>query len=98
VPYFTPDPSGDKPFSSILGYPIVLNSSLPQMGANQVPILFGDFRSAALFRTDGQPELVVLQERYMDTLEKGFFLYQRAGVASLDAGTHPLASLKLAAS
>jgi len=41
---------------------------------------------------------VVLQERYMDTLEKGFFLYQRAGLVSLDAGTHPLLSLKQAAS
>lgn len=81
-----------------MGYPIILNTSLPQLGSNAVPIQFGDFRSAALFRTDGSPELVVLQERYMDTLEKGFFLYQRAGVASLDAGTHPLVSLKQASS
>jgi HK97 family phage major capsid protein len=97
-PFFTPDPSGDKPFQSIMGYPIVLNTSLPQMGASAIPILFGDFKASALFRTDGAPELVVLQERFMDTLEKGFFLYQRAGVASLDAGTHPLVSLKQAAS
>jgi HK97 family phage major capsid protein len=97
-PFFTPDPSGDKPFQSIMGYPIVLNSALPQMGASKTPIQFGDYRSAALFRTDGEAQLVVLQERYMDTLEKGFFLYQRAGVANLDAGTHPLASLAQAAS
>ncbi len=97
-PFFTPDPTGQQPFSMLMSYPIVFNTSLPQMGANAVPILFGDFRSAALFRTDGAPELVVLNERYMDTLEKGFFLYQRAGVASLDAGVHPLASLKQASS
>jgi hypothetical protein len=34
---------------------------------------------------------------YMDTLEKGFFLYQRAAVASLDAGAHPLVSMKQSA-
>jgi HK97 family phage major capsid protein len=97
-PFFNPDPTGTRPFDTLMGYPIVLNTALPQLGANAVPILFGDFRQTALFRTDGAPELVVLNERYMDQLEKGFFLYQRAGVASLDAGTHPLVSLKQAAS
>ena len=65
-PFFTPDPSGTRPFQSIMGYDIVLNTALPQLGANSKPILFGDFRSAALFRTDGAPELVVLNERYID--------------------------------
>jgi HK97 family phage major capsid protein len=68
-PYFTPDPSGDKPFQKLMGYDIVLNQSMPSMGANAVPIIFGSLQDAYLLRTEGQPFLLRLSERYADTLE-----------------------------
>jgi HK97 family phage major capsid protein len=104
-PYFTPDPSGQKPFTQILGYDIVLNQSMPSYNsvapvANQTPILFGDLQRSYLLRTDGAPSIVRLNERYADTLEYGFFMWSRIGGTSLiptGATTTPLVSLKLAA-
>lgn len=102
-PYFTPDPSGQNPFNKILGYDIVLNQSMaaPTAGAftaNQIPILFGDFKQGYMLRTDGTPSILRLNERYADLLEVGFYLYTRIGGTSMDAGTHPIVSLKIAAS
>ena len=99
-PFWTPDPSADGPFSKLLGYDVVLNQAMPNAGvANATPIVFGDLASAYLLRTDGQPTIVQLSERYMDTLEQGF-LCTRVGGASLVATGAPaaLVSLKLAAS
>ena len=99
-PYFTPDPSADSPFSKILGFDVVLNQALPNMGANALPILFGSPSDAYLLRTEGQPFIVRLNERYMDTLEVGFMLYTRVGGLSIVATSAPtpLVSLKQAAS
>lgn len=97
-PYFTPDPTADGPFSKLLGYDIVLNQSMPNMGANAQPILFGDLKKSFLLRTDGQPSLLRLNERYADTLEVGFFLYSRIGGITKNAGVSPLTSIKQAAS
>jgi HK97 family phage major capsid protein len=104
-PYFTPDPSGNKPFQQILGYDIVINQSMVGYngtgGANAVPILFGDLQRSYLLRTDGAPSILRLNERYADTLEYGFFMWSRIGGMSLippGATTTPLVSLKLAAS
>jgi HK97 family phage major capsid protein len=68
-PFFQPDPSMDSPFSRLMGYRVVLNQSLPNMGANATPILFGDPSAAFLLRTDGQPKVLRLDERFADTLE-----------------------------
>lgn len=98
-PYFTPDPSEDAPFSKILGYNIVLNQAMANVGsANAVPILFGDLQSAYMLRTDGQPSILRLNERYMDTLEVGFMLFTRIGGISLNAGVSPLVKITQAAS
>lgn len=110
-PYFTPDPSADNPFEKLLGYDIILNQSLPSptagaFSANQTPILFGDFKRAYALRTDGQPSIVRLRERYMDTLEQGFFLYTRVGGIYLGqtesensvAAVNPVLKLQIAAS
>jgi HK97 family phage major capsid protein len=98
VPYFTPDPSADTPFSKLLGFDIVINQSMPNMGASAKPILFGDLSNSYMSRTDGAPSILRLNERYADTLEVGFYLYTRIGGISLDAGTHPIHSLQQAAS
>jgi HK97 family phage major capsid protein len=99
-PFFTPDPSLDSPFSRLMGFKVVLNQALPNMGANALPILFGDPSAAYLLRTDGQPTILRLNERYADTLEVGFFLYMRAGGTSIVATSapNPLVSIKQASS
>jgi HK97 family phage major capsid protein len=110
-PYFTPDPSADQPFNKLLGWDIVLNQSMvgPTAGAftaNSNPILFGSLKNSYLLRTDGQPSIVRLRERYMDTLEQGFFLYTRVGGIYLGqteaqngvAAVNPVVKLQIAAS
>ncbi len=102
-PFFTPDPSGQRPFESLLGYPIVLNQAMGAYngtgGANSTPILFGDYKASYLLRTESRPSIVKLSERYMDTLEYGYFLYTRTGGISLvQSGVPSLVKLKLAAS
>lgn len=81
-PLFMPDPSDDAPFSRIMGFNVALNQALPNMGASAKPIIFGD-PSTFMLRTDGAPSVVRLNERFMDTLEVGFFLYGRIGSTSL---------------
>jgi HK97 family phage major capsid protein len=97
-PYFENDPSNSAPFTRIMGFDILIDQAMPNMGANATPILFGSLTDSYLLRTDGTPQLVRLNERYMDTLEIGFFLYSRIGGCSLDAGVHPLMAVKQAAS
>ena len=97
-PYWTPDPTTDQPFGQLLGYDVILNQAMPNIAANATPILFGDLQRAYLLRTDGQPSIVRLNERYMDQLEIGFLMYSRIGGLSLNAGVNPLVSLKIAAS
>jgi HK97 family phage major capsid protein len=98
-PFWTPDPSADGPFGKLLGYDVVLDQAMPNVGsANATPILFGDLMRSYLLRTDGAPSILRLNERYADTLEVGFFLYTRIGGISLNAGTSPLISIKQAAS
>lgn len=71
-PYFENDPSNSAPFSKIMGYDIVLDQAMPATNvANNTPILFGDLENSLLFRTDGAPSLLRLNERYADTLEVG---------------------------
>jgi HK97 family phage major capsid protein len=103
-PYFTPDPSLDNPFGKLLGYDVVLNTSMPGptsnvFTANSTPILFGDLSKSYLLRTDGQPSVLRLNERYSDTLEVGFYMWSRIGGLYLgQSGVNPILSLKIAAS
>jgi HK97 family phage major capsid protein len=98
-PFWTPDPSADGPFDKLLGYDVVIDQAMPNIGtANGTPILFGDLSRAYLLRTDGQPSILRLNERYADTLEVGFFLWTRIGGISLNAGISPLVAIKQAAS
>ncbi len=74
---------------------------MPNLGvANATPILFGDLESAYMLRTDGQPSVLRLSERYLDTLEIGFMGYARISGTSIvmSSAPQPVVSLKLAAS
>jgi HK97 family phage major capsid protein len=98
-PFWTPSPTDDNPFGKLLGAEVVLNQSLPNAGtANAVPILFGDLERSFLLRSDGQASIVRLNERFMDQLLVGFFLYTRVGGTTLAYNSNPLVGLKLAAS
>jgi HK97 family phage major capsid protein len=97
-PYFTPDPSGDSPLSKLLGWPIVINQAMPAIAASTTPILFGDLEKAYLLRTDGNPSIIHLQERFMDVLEHGFLMFSRIGSTSLAYNAEPVLALKIAAS
>ena len=99
-PYWTPDPSADGPFSKLLGYDVVLDQAMPNMGAGAKPILFGSLQDAYLLRSEGQPFLLRLNERFADQLEVGFYLYSRIGGTSIVAtgAPNPLVSLQQAAS
>jgi HK97 family phage major capsid protein len=99
-PYFTPDPTNTAPFSRLMGYDIVLNQSMPNMGVSAKPIIFGSLQDAYMLRTEGQPFILRLNERFADTLEVGFFLYSRVGGASIVAtgAPNPLVSLQQAGS
>jgi len=104
-PFFVPDPSDSAPFDKLMGFPIVINQAMPNATsagaavANATPVLFGDYRQAYLLRTESRPSIVKLDERYMDTLEKGYLLYTRTGGTSLIQSASPaVVKLKLAAS
>lgn len=98
-PFWTPDPSVDGPFSKLLGFDVVLNQAMANQGAaNAIPILFGDLNSSYLLRTDGQPTILRLNERFADALEVGFYMYTRVGGVTKNAGVAPIVSLKQAAS
>jgi len=96
-PYFLNSPGDSAPFSKIMGFDIVINQAMPNMGANATPILFGDLEKSFLLRTDGAPSILRLNERFADTLDIGFFLYSRIGGLALNAGITPLVSIKQAA-
>jgi HK97 family phage major capsid protein len=97
-PYFLNSPGNSAPFDSIMGFPIVLNQAMPNMGASATPILFGDLEKSYLLRTDGAPSILRLNERFADQLMVGFYLWTRVGGLSLAAGIQPLVSIKQAAS
>jgi HK97 family phage major capsid protein len=64
VPFWTPDPSVDGPFSKLLGYDVVMDQAMPNIGgANATPILFGDLSKSYMLRTDGAPSILRLNER-----------------------------------
>lgn len=97
-PLFIPNPSSGS-FDTLLGRPVVLNQSQPNIAASAIgTVLFGDFSQGYLLRTDGELEIVRLNERFMDQLEVGFLAYARIGGISMDAGTHPIVKLTQTAS
>jgi len=104
-PFFTPDPSGEKPMQQLMGYDVILDQAMPNATnagafvANATPILFGDLKQSYLLRTDGAASILRLNERYADLLEVGFYLYTRiGGVTKSQSGINPSVVLKLAAS
>jgi HK97 family phage major capsid protein len=89
-PLFITSPNSGA-FDTLLGRPVVLNQSMPNIGAGNTAIQFGDFKAGYLLRQVGDLTVLRLSERYMDQLEVGFIGYVRAGGVSLDmTNAHPI--------
>lgn len=81
--------------TSLFGRPIVIDMNMPQMTtAGNLPILFGDL-TKYLLRPVGTMEVQRLEERYAEFNQVGFLGFWSAGGRLVDAGTHPIQSLKM---
>ena len=92
----TPDNSWS---STLLGWPVISNlemlSAMPSVaGAGNYPLMFGDFSSYKI-RKVGGPRILRLDEVFALRGEIGFIGYQRLDGNYLDAGTHPIALMRL---
>ena len=47
-PYFQNDPGNTAPFTKVMGFDVVLDQAMPNMGASKTPILFGDLEKSHL--------------------------------------------------
>jgi HK97 family phage major capsid protein len=99
-PLFTPNPQTGK-LESIFGYPIKRNNYMPQMlptspESAPVTVLFGDFDKYVVRRVK---DLAVLRlvERYAELGLVGFIGFARMDARLIDAGTHPIKYLQMAA-
>lgn len=79
---------------TILGYPVVLNQDFPAPTNGGVGAAFGDF-SNYYIRDVKDVTILRLTERYADYFQVGFIAFARADGILLDAGTHPVQTLKL---
>lgn len=70
----------------LFGYPLVVNNSVAAMSASAKSILFGDFSRYAIRDVRGVT-IARLTERYADSLQVGFYAYQRSGGALLAANS-----------
>ncbi len=79
-----------SPKPTILGHPYVINQNMAAPATNAYSTLFGDMSTFKL-RKVGRLELMVLQERYADYLQRGYIAWMRFDSNLIDAGTHPIA-------
>lgn len=82
---------------TILGHRYVVNSHMPQMGAGNTNILFGDF-SRYYIRDVMDVTLVRLDEVYAEYGQVAFLAFSRHDGVLLDAGTNPIKALQHPAS
>ena len=79
------------------GRPLFINNDMADMAANAKAVLAGDF-SKFKIRMVASIRNRRLTERYADTDQEGFISFLRADSKVLDAGTHPIKHLVMAAS
>lgn len=63
---------------SLLGYPVSLNNDMATLAASSKSLLFGNIREAYVARLVTGVNLLRLEERYADFLQRGFLAFQRA--------------------
>jgi HK97 family phage major capsid protein len=82
---------------TICGYPYIVNQDMDDAQASSKPIAFGDFSNYFIRRVAGA-RVLRLTERYADFNQVGFVAFQRWDGDLIDAGTHPVKYLEMAAS
>lgn len=68
---------GAMPGGTLLGYPVVIDQAMPDMGDDTTPIVFGDLREAYVVRRVKDITLVVLNELYAVNGQVGFMAWAR---------------------
>ena len=84
-PLFISDPSG-KPGGTILGFPIVENRDMADVGASAKPIIFGDMKVYA-YREVSTLQLAILRERFIEFNSLGFLAFYDFDSAMLATST-----------
>lgn len=82
---------------TILGHRYVVNNHMPQIGAGNKSVLFGDF-SKYYIRDVMDVLLIRLDEVYAEYGQVAFLAFSRHDGTLLDAGTHPIKALQHPAS
>jgi HK97 family phage major capsid protein len=88
-------PAESEP-DAILGHPYTINRDVPAIAPSAKSILFGDFSKYFIRRITGV-RVLRLVERYADYNQTAFVAFQRWDGALVDAGTHPIKYLQMAA-
>jgi HK97 family phage major capsid protein len=70
------------------GRPYTINQDMPNLAANAKAIAFGDFEAGFVVRTVKEATLVRLGERFAESLQVGFFAYDRMDSAQDDAAAY----------
>jgi len=91
-PIWTPGIQEGEP-DRLFGYPIVTNQAMPQIGASNVTMAFGDM-SKYLVRRVKDFSVLTLRERYAEYGQVGYLGFMRVDGNLLDAGTHPIKLLQ----
>lgn len=92
-PIWLPGLSVNAP-DTILGYPYVVNQSMPKIAASAKTVVFGDL-SKYVIRKVREMSVLRLSECYADYGQVGFLGFSRMDSNLVDAGTHPVALLEM---
>jgi len=74
---------------TIIGYPYVINQAMPQIGASNAVVAFGDLKKYLVRVVKGM-SVQRLTERYAEKGQVAWLAWTRLDGHLLDAGTHPL--------
>ena len=69
--------------TTLLGYPVIICKSMPDVASGNTPILFGDFQHY-LIGDRGHRSIKRLNERYADHGQVGFYISQRMDARLID--------------
>jgi HK97 family phage major capsid protein len=87
-PLWAPGITAGDP-DKINGYAYVINQSMPQIGASNVTVAFGDMKKFIARRVKDL-SVMKLVERYAELGQVGFVSFARIDSNLIDAGTHPI--------
>jgi HK97 family phage major capsid protein len=91
-PLWTPGIKDNEP-DTLNGYQYVINQSMPQIGASNVTVAFGDW-SKFVIRKVKDLQVLRLDERYAEFGQVAYIGFSRVDSNLVDAGMHPLNTLQ----